>query len=60
MSIDIGKIAKKINQLKKRISRDRDNPDHNSELKTKLRKKRLQELQKSFKNDKKSRTSWSK
>jgi hypothetical protein len=54
MKIDYIKITRKINQLKKRISRDIDNPGHNSKLKTRIRKKRLQELQKSLLNGKKS------
>jgi uncharacterized protein YdcH (DUF465 family) len=54
MSKDFIKIARKINQLKKRISRDEDNPGHNSKIKTRIRKKRLQELQKSLLNGKKN------
>lgn len=54
MNKDFIKIARKINQLKKRISRDRNNPGHNTELKTRIRKKRLQELQKSFLDGKKN------
>jgi hypothetical protein len=54
MSKDFIKIARKINQLKKRISRDTVNPGHNSKLKTRIRKKRLQELQKSLLNGKKN------
>ena len=48
--IDKIKIARKINQLRKRIARDEQNPGHNSNLKTKIRKKRLQELKKTLLN----------
>ena len=51
------KIARKINQLKKRIARDEQNPGHNSRLKTRIRKKRLKELNKTLINGKKSSTS---
>ena len=37
--IDKIKIARKINQLRKRISRDEQNPGHNSKIKTRIRKR---------------------
>lgn len=52
--IDKIKIARKVNQLKKRLTRDENNPGHNSKLKTKIRKKRLRELQKTLLNGKKN------
>ena len=50
--IDKIKIARKINQLRKRIARDEQNPGHNSSTKTRIRKKRLAELKKSMLNGK--------
>ena len=50
--IDKVKVARKINQLKKRIARDKKNPGHNSDLKTRLRLKRLKELKKTLLNGK--------
>jgi len=50
--VDKVKIARKINQLRKRISRDEQNPGHNSSLKTRMRKKRLKELKKTLINGK--------
>lgn len=42
--MDKGKVIHKINQLKKRLKRSRDNEGHSSELKDKLRLKRLDKL----------------
>lgn len=50
--IDKIKIARKINQLRKRIARDEQNPGHNSSIKTRIRKKRLRELKKTLLNGK--------
>ena len=41
-----GKVIHKINQLKKRLKRSRDNQGHSTELKDKLRLKRLEKLRK--------------
>lgn len=46
MKRDLGKIGYKINQLKKRLKRSRDNEGHSTPLKDKIRLKRLMELQK--------------
>jgi len=44
MSKDFGKKVHKLNQLKKRLKRSRDNEGHSTPLKDKLRLKRLREL----------------
>ena len=46
MSKDFGKKIHKMNQLKKRLKRSRDNQWHSTPLKDKLRLKRLVELKK--------------
>lgn len=46
MKEDLGKIRHKINQLKKRLKRSRDNEGHSNPIKDKIRFKRLKELQK--------------
>ena len=46
MSKDFGKIRYKINQLKKRLKRSRDNEGHSTPLKDRIRLKRLKELKK--------------
>jgi len=42
--MDFGKKVHKMNQLKKRLKRSRDNEGHSTPLKDKLRLKRLREL----------------
>lgn len=44
MSKDFGKKVHKMNQLKKRLKRSRDNEGHSTPLKDRLRLKRLVEL----------------
>jgi len=46
MSKDFGKKVHKMNQLKKRLKRSRDNEGHSTPLKDRLRLKRLVELKK--------------
>jgi len=46
MSKDFGKKIHKMNQLKKRLKRSRDNQGHSTPLKDKLRLKRLVKLKK--------------
>jgi len=46
MSKDFGKKVHKMNQLKKRLKRSRDNEGHSTPLKDTLRLKRLVELKK--------------
>ena len=46
MKKDFGKKVHKLNQLKKRLKRSRDNEGHSTPLKDKLRLKRLVELKK--------------
>lgn len=46
MKKDFGKLRYKINQLKKRLKRSRDNDGHSTSLKDTLRLKRLNELRK--------------
>ena len=46
MSKDFGKKVHKMNQLKKRLKRSRDNEGHSTPLKDKVRLRRLKELQK--------------
>ena len=46
MKKDFGKKVHKMNQLKKRLKRSRDNEGHSTPLKDKVRLKRLEELQK--------------
>lgn len=49
MGMDKGKLRYKINQLKKRLKRSRDNEGHSTPLKDRIRLKRLKELQKEWK-----------
>ena len=44
MSKDFGKKVHKMNQLKKRLKRSRDNEGHSTPLKDTLRLKRLKKL----------------
>ena len=44
--MDFGKKVHKMNQLKKRLKRSRDNEGHSTPLKDRMRLKRLGELQK--------------
>jgi len=46
MSKDFGKKIHKMNQLKKRLKRSRDNQGHSTPLKDKLRLKRIIEIKK--------------
>lgn len=46
MSKDFGKKVHKMNQIKKRLKRSRDNEGHSTPLKDKVRLRRLKELQK--------------
>jgi len=46
MKKDFGKKVHKLNQLKKRLKRSRDNEGHSTPLKDKVRLRRLKELQK--------------
>jgi len=48
--MDKGKLRYKINQLKKRLKRSRDNEGHSTPLKDRIRLKRLEELKKEIKN----------
>jgi hypothetical protein len=43
--MDKGKLYHKINQLKKRLKRSRDNQGHSTPLRDRIRLKRLKELQ---------------
>ena len=49
MGMDKGKLRYKINQLKKRLKRSRDNEGHSTPLRDRIRLKRLKELQKEWK-----------
>ena len=44
MSKDFGKKIHKMNQLKKRLKRSRDNEGHSTPLRDRIRLKRLREL----------------
>ena len=44
MSKDFGKKVHKLNQLKKRLKRSRDNEGHSTPLKDAIRLRRLREL----------------
>jgi hypothetical protein len=46
MSKDFGKKVHKMNQLKKRLKRSRDNEGHSTPLRDRVRLRRLKELQK--------------
>lgn len=46
MSKDFGKKIHKMNQLKKRLKRSRDNEGHSTPLRDSVRLRRLKELQK--------------
>ena len=50
MKKNFGKLAYKLNQLKKRLKRSKDNPNHSDELKDTIRLKRVKELQKELRN----------
>ena len=50
MKTDKGKLLYKINQLKKRLKRSRDNEGHSTPLKDTIRLKRLKELVKDLRN----------
>jgi anti-sigma28 factor (negative regulator of flagellin synthesis) len=50
MSKDFGKLRYKLNQLKKRLKRSKDNPNHSNEIKDRIRLKRVKELQKELRN----------
>ena len=50
MKMDNGKLRYKINQLKKRLKRSRDNEGHSTPLRDRIRLKRLKELQKEWKH----------
>ena len=52
MKMDNGKLRYKINQLKKRLKRSRDNEGHSTPLRDRIRLKRLKELQKEWKRKK--------
>ena len=51
MKKDFGKLRYKLNQLKKRLKRSKDNPNHSDELKDTIRLKRVRELQKGLKKN---------
>ena len=51
MKKNFGKLAYKLNQLKKRLKRSKDNPSHSDELKDTIRLKRVAELQKELKKN---------
>jgi CRISPR/Cas system CMR subunit Cmr6 (Cas7 group RAMP superfamily) len=44
--MDFGKKVHKMNQLKKRLKRSRDNEGHSDEVRDTIRLKRVKELQK--------------
>lgn len=46
-----GKIRYKLNQLKKRLKRSKDNEGHSTPLKDKIRLKRVRELQKELRKN---------
>ena len=50
MKKDFGKLRYKLNQLKKRLKRSRDNQGHSTPLKDRIRLKRVKELQKELRN----------
>ena len=52
MKKDFGKILYKLNQLKKRLKRSKDNEGHSNPLKDRIRLKRIKELQKELRNGK--------
>ena len=56
MKKDFGKLRYKLNQLKKRLKRSKDNPNHSDELKDTIRLKRVKELQKELKKNGNRRT----
>ena len=51
MKKDFGKILYKLNQLKKRLKRSTDNPNHSTPLKDRIRLKRVKELQKELRKN---------
>ena len=51
MKKNFGKLRYKLNQLKKRLKRSKDNPNHSDELKDTIRLKRVKELQKSLRGN---------
>ena len=52
MKKNFGKLRYKLNQLKKRLKRSKDNPNHSDELRDTIRLKRVKELQKEIRNGK--------
>jgi hypothetical protein len=50
--METGKLIYKINQLKKRLKRSKDNEGHSTPLKDRIRLNRLKELQKELRNGK--------
>ena len=52
MKKDFGKILYKLNQLKKRLKRSKDNEGHSTPLRDRIRLKRIKELQKELRNGK--------
>ena len=50
MKKDFGKLRYKLNQLKKRLKRSRDNEGHSNPTKDTIRLKRVKELQKELRN----------
>jgi CRISPR/Cas system CMR subunit Cmr6 (Cas7 group RAMP superfamily) len=50
MKKDFGKLRYKLNQLKKRLKRSKDNPNHSDELRDTIRLKRVKELQKELRS----------
>ena len=51
MKKNFGKLTYKLNQLKKRLKRSKDNPNHSDALKDTIRLKRVRELQKELKKN---------
>jgi CRISPR/Cas system CMR subunit Cmr6 (Cas7 group RAMP superfamily) len=51
MKKDFGKLRYKLNQLKKRLKRSKDNPNHSNEVKDIIRLKRVKELQKELRKN---------
>jgi CRISPR/Cas system CMR subunit Cmr6 (Cas7 group RAMP superfamily) len=51
MKKDFGKLRYKLNQLKKRLKRSKDNPNHSNEVKDTIRLKRVKELQKELRKN---------
>ena len=51
MKKDFGKLRYKLNQLKKRIKRSKDNEGHSNPIKDRIRLKRIKELQKGLRRN---------